>query len=75
VFGPKSRMNKKNSLLVFSFLDRDDMCDASLVNKSWNQLSDETHAVSVSGTLLRRVETGHERGCPVAQDLLRSRRP
>jgi hypothetical protein len=38
VFGPRSRVNKTNSLYVLSFLERDDMADASLVSKLWNSL-------------------------------------
>lgn len=42
VFGPRSRVNKQNSLEVLSYLDRDDMADASLVSSLWNRLALET---------------------------------
>lgn len=42
VFGPRSKVNKKNSLEILSYLDRDDMADACLVSSLWWKLSLET---------------------------------
>ena len=42
VFGPRSKINKQNSLEVLSYLDRDDMADACLVSSLWNRLALET---------------------------------
>lgn len=42
VFGPRSKANKKNSLDILSYLDRDDMADACLVSSLWNRLALET---------------------------------
>jgi hypothetical protein len=39
VFGPRSKVNKKNSLEILSYLDRDDMADACLVSSLWNTLA------------------------------------
>ncbi|KAM3572227.1 hypothetical protein VYU27_005761 [Nannochloropsis oceanica] len=42
VFGPRSKINKQNSLEVLSYLDGDDMADACLVSSLWNRLALET---------------------------------
>eukprot|EP00624_Nannochloropsis_granulata_P006144 evm.model.NODE_44607_length_15938_cov_30.054523.1 len=42
VFGPRSKINKQNSLKVLLYLDRDDMADACLVSCLWNRLALET---------------------------------
>ncbi len=42
VFGPRSRINKQNSLEILSYLDNDDMADAWLVSSLWNRLCLET---------------------------------